>query len=240
MEHTAQQAQQASEHVFSILPALPLPGLNPHEALVVENTWLSMAIIIAIVVGVIVSLKKVPGGWQNVVELLVTFIENYILDVIGPKGMRYFPLIVTAFSFILVANYIGLIPGFISPTGTINTTAAWALIVFVFVQYLGLRKKGLVGYFKHFLGPVPAISPVIFVIEIISELARPLSLSFRLFANIFAGEMVIKVLAGIIAIGFPVIWMMMDSCLTIPIQALIFSLLTMFYIAGAITTHEEH
>jgi F-type H+-transporting ATPase subunit a len=238
MEHTAQQAQQASEHVFSILPALPLPGLNPHEALIVENTWLSMAIIIAIVVGAVVSLKKIPGGWQNIVELLASFIENYILDVIGPKGLSYFPLVVTAFSFILISNYIGLIPGFVSPTSTINTTAAWALIVFVFVQYLGVSKKGF-GYFKHFLGPVPAIAPIMLPIEIISELARPLSLSFRLFANIFAGEMIIKILMGILAIGLPVVWMMMDSCLTIPIQALIFSLLTMFYIAGAIATHED-
>jgi F-type H+-transporting ATPase subunit a len=239
MEQAAQHAQEASEHVFSILPALHLPGLTPHEALIVENTWLSMAIIIVMTVGVVVSLKKIPGGWQNVIEMFASFIENYIVEVIGPKGLSYFPLVATAFAFILVANYIGLIPGFISPTGTLSTTAAWAIIVFVFYQYLGIRKKGL-RYFKHFLGPVPAIAPIMLPIEIISELARPLSLSFRLYANILAGEKIIAILGTIIAIGLPVVWMMMDSFLTIPIQALIFSLLTMFYIAGAIATDEGH
>ncbi len=239
MEQSAQHAQQAAEHGFSILPALPLPGLTPHEALIVENTWLSMVIIIVIVVAVALSLKKIPGGWQNLIEMLVTFIEKFIVDIIGPKGLAYFPLVVTAFTFILVANYIGLIPGFISPTSTINTTAAWAIVVFVFYQYLGVTKQGL-HYFKHFLGPIPVMSPIIFVTEIISELARPLSLSFRLFANIFAGEMIIKLLFAACAIGAPVVWMLWDSCLTIPIQAFIFSLLTMFYISGAIASDDDH
>jgi F-type H+-transporting ATPase subunit a len=227
------------EHGFSILPAFHLPGLTPHEAMIVENTWLCMIIIVAVVVMAAVSLKKIPGGWQNVLEMLTTFIENFIVDIIGPKGLVYFPLVVTAFTFILVANYIGLIPGFISPTSTINTTAAWAIIVFVFYQYLGVSKKGL-HYFKHFLGPIPVMAPLICITEVISELARPLSLSFRLFANIFAGEMIIKLLFGVCAIAVPVIWMVWDSFLTIPIQAFIFSLLTMFYISGAIASDEDH
>jgi F-type H+-transporting ATPase subunit a len=239
MEQAAQHAQQASEHGFSILPALPLPGLSPHDALIVENTWLSMAILIVIVVSVALSLKKIPGGWQNVVEMLISFIEKFIVDIIGPKGLAYFPLVVTAFTFILISNYIGLIPGFISPTSTINTTAAWAIIVFVFYQYLGVTKQGL-HYFKHFLGPIPIMAPIICITEIISEFARPLSLSFRLFANIFAGEMIIKLLFGACAIGAPVIWMLWDSGLTIPIQAFIFSLLTMFYISGAIASDDGH
>jgi F-type H+-transporting ATPase subunit a len=229
----------SEEHVFSILPALHLPGLTSHESLIVENTWLCMVILIAIVVSVAVSLKKIPGGWQNIIEMLVSFIENFITDIIGPKGLSYFPLVVTAFTFILVANYIGLIPGFISPTSTLNTTAAWAIIVFVFYQYLGITKKGL-HYFKHFFGPIPVMAPIIFITEIISEFARPLSLSFRLFANIFAGEMIIKLLFGVCVIGAPVIWMAWDSFLTIPIQAFIFSLLTMFYISGAIAADDDH
>jgi F-type H+-transporting ATPase subunit a len=225
----------SEEQVFSILPALHLPGLNAHEALIVENTWLCMIIIIAIVVGVALSLKKIPGAWQNIIELLTSFIENYLVDVVGPKGLGYFPLVITAFTFILVANYIGLIPGFISPTGSLNTTAGWALIVFFFYQYLGVAKKGP-RYFLHYFHPIPVMAPI----EIISDFARPLSLSFRLFANIFAGEMIIKILFGICAIGLPVVWMALDSFLTIPIQAFIFSLLTMFYIAGAIASHDDH
>ena len=231
--------EHSPEHEFTILPALHLPGLTPHQALVVEYTWLTMAIIIITVVAVIVSLKKIPGGWQNALELLTGFLENYIVDIIGTRGLRYFPLIITVFTFILVANYIGLIPGFVSPTANISTTAGWAIVVFVFYQYVGVSKKGL-GYFKHFLGPVPAMAPIIIPIEIISEFARPFSLSVRLFANIFGGETIIKFLFGILAVGLPVVWMAWDSLITIPIQAFIFSLLSMAYLGGAIAAEEEH
>jgi len=227
------------EQEFSVLPALHLPGLTEHQALIVEFTWLTMAVIIVALIGAIITLKKVPGGFQNIVELLTSFIENYIVDIIGKKGLSYFPLVMTAFTFILTANYIGLIPGFLSPTASLNTTAAWALVVFVFYQYLGVSQKGL-KYFKHFLGPVPAMAPFMVFIEIIGEFARPFSLSVRLFANIFCGEVIIKLLFGIFAIGLPVIWMFWDSLITIPLQAFIFSLLTMVYVGGAITTEEQH
>jgi F-type H+-transporting ATPase subunit a len=228
-----------SEVEFSILPALSLPGLTSHQALIVEYTWLSMAIIIVLIIAVIISLKTVPGALQNIFEMVVAFIEGYLTDIVGPKGLRYFPLVVTVFSFILVANYIGLIPGFMSPTASINTTAGMAIVVFVFYQYLGVSKKGL-KYFKHFLGPVPAMAPLMVIMETISELARPVSLSVRLFANIFGGEMIIKILFGMCAIGVPVIWMTWDSLITIPIQAFIFSLLTMVYLAGAVAADEDH
>jgi F0F1-type ATP synthase, subunit a len=228
-----------SEVEFSILPTLSLPGLTSHQVLIVEYTWLSMAIIIALLIAVIVSLKTVPGALQNIFEMVVAFIESYLTDIVGPKGLRYFPLVVTVFSFILVANYIGLIPGFMSPTASINTTAGMAIVVFVFYQYLGVSKKGL-KYFKHFLGPVPAMAPLMVIMETISELARPVSLSVRLFANIFGGEMIIKILFGMCAIGVPVIWMTWDSLITIPIQAFIFSLLTMVYLAGAVAADEDH
>jgi F-type H+-transporting ATPase subunit a len=232
MEHPVEQE-------FTVLPALHLPGLTPHQALIVEYTWLSMAVIIIALIVVIVSLKKVPGGLQNIFELLTSFIESFITDIIGPKGLRYFPIVITAFSFIIVANYIGLIPGFLSPTATINTTAAWAIVVFLFYNYIGVKKKGL-KYFKHFLGPVPVMAPFMVIVEIIGEFARPFSLSVRLFANIFCGEKIIALLFGILAVGLPVIWMMWDSIITIPLQAFIFSLLTMVYIGGAIATDEEH
>lgn len=224
---------------FSVLPALNLPGLTSHQALIVEFTWLSMAIIIVLLVAVIVSLKTVPGTLQNIFELAVSFIEGYITEIVGKKGLRYFPLVATIFTFILVANYIGLIPGFMSPTASINTTAGMAIVVFVFYQFLGVSQKGL-KYFKHFLGPIPVMAPLMIVMETISELARPVALSVRLFANIFGGEMIIKILFGMCAIGVPVIWMTWDSLITIPIQAFIFSLLTMVYLAGAVAADEDH
>jgi len=231
--------EHSGEHEFTVLSPLHLPGLTPHQALVVEYTWLTMAIIIITVVAVIVSLKKIPGGWQNALELLTAFIENYIVDIIGTRGLRYFPLIITAFTFILVANYIGLIPGFISPTASLNTTAGWAIVVFVYYQYVGISKKGL-GYFKHFLGPIPAMAPIMVIMETISEFARPFSLSVRLFAKIFGGETIIKFLFAILAVGLPVVWMAWDSLITIPIQALVFSLLSMVYLGGAIAADEDH
>jgi F-type H+-transporting ATPase subunit a len=229
----------SSEVEFTLLPALPLPGLTSHQALVVEYTWLSMAIIIVSLIVVIISLKTVPGALQNIFEMIVSFIEGYITDIMGEKGLRYFPLIITALTFILVANYIGLIPGFISPTANISTTAGWAIVVFVFYQYVGVSKKGL-KYFKHFLGPVPVMAPFMLPLEIIGEFARPFSLSVRLFANIFGGEKIISLLFGILGIGLPVVWMMWDSVITIPIQAFIFSLLTMVYLGGAIASDDEH
>ena len=229
----------SSDVEFSVLPALNLPGLTSHEALVVEYTWLSMAIIVVLLAIAIISLKTVPGTLQNIFEMVVTFIEGYITEIVGKKGLRYFPLVATIFTFILVANYIGLIPGFMSPTASINTTAGMAIVVFVFYQYLGVSQKGI-KYFKHFLGPIPVMAPLMIVMETISELARPVALSVRLFANIYGGEMIIKILFGLFTIGVPVIWMAWDSLITIPIQAFIFSLLTMVYVAGAVAADEGH
>jgi len=131
----------SSEVEFTLLPALPLPGLTSHQALVVEYTWLSMAIIIVSLIVVIISLKTVPGALQNIFEMVVSFIEGYITDILGEKGLRYFPLIITALTFILVANYIGLIPGFISPTANISTTAGWAIVVSFFTNMWAFLKK---------------------------------------------------------------------------------------------------
>jgi len=230
------------QHEFYILEKLHLPnlpGLNPMQSLVVEYTWLVMAVLIVMILVVVKNLKTVPGGFQNVIESLTLFVENYLTDIIGPKGLAYFPLVVTVMLFVLFGSYLGLIPGMLSPTGYIGTTAAMALIVFVFYEYVGISKGGL-KYLKHFLGPVPAMAPFMLPMEIISELARPFSLSVRLFANIFGGEKIIALLFGIFAGGLPVVWMLWDSIITIPIQGFIFSLLTMVYLAGAVASEEGH
>jgi F-type H+-transporting ATPase subunit a len=234
MEH----GTEAANIIESFLP-LHLPGLTEAQSLTVETTWLVMAIIIITAIFLSATLKLVPRGLQNVVEMLVGFLENFISDIVGPKGLNYFPLVATIFFFILVANYIGLIPGFVAPTSSINTTAACAVVVFVFYQYLGFKMHGI-KYLKHFMGPIPLLAPIFFVMEIISQFARPLSLALRLFANLTAGELIIKILASFLAIGLPVIWMCWESLLTDWFQAFIFSLLTMIYLAGAIASdHEE-
>jgi F-type H+-transporting ATPase subunit a len=172
--------------------------------------------------------------------MVVSFFEEYLVNFVGKTGLAYFPLIATVFFFILASNYIGLLPGCISPTGNMNTTASWAIVVFIFYQIIGFKRHGF-KYLKHFLGPVPVIAPIMFVMEIISQLARPLSLTIRLFANILAGEIIIyKILFPIAAIGLPVIWMLWESLITYPFQAFIFSLLTIIYIAGAVAADNEH
>jgi F-type H+-transporting ATPase subunit a len=216
-----------------------LPGLTEHQSLVVEHTWIVMAIIILLVVLVITRWKTIPGGLQNVFELLTSFIENYLTDIVGPKGLSYFPLVITVLLFVAFGSYLGVIPGLMAPTGYIGTTAAMAITVFIFYQYIGISRRGL-KYLKHFLGPIPAMAPFMLPMEIISEIARPFSLCIRLFANIFGGEMIIKVLFGMCAIGLPVVWMLWDTVLTVSIQAFIFSLLTMVYLAGAVASDDGH
>jgi F-type H+-transporting ATPase subunit a len=240
-----------NETINSILPALPLPGLTHHQALLVEFTWLSMLIIIAMLIVFVVRFKTVPGGFQNFMESLTEFIEGFLYDLCGPNSMPYFPLAMTVFLFIGVSNYLGLVPGCLAPTSTLNTTAAFAIVVFVMYQFAGITRNGL-HYLKHFLGPIPLLSPIILPIEIISEFARPFSLSVRLFANIFGGELIIGLLMGAAMFAVPVfsvnvhfffwaptIMMLWESVITAPIQAFVFSLLTMIYLGGALIVEEE-
>jgi F-type H+-transporting ATPase subunit a len=230
------------QHEFLLLEWLHaprLPFLSPHESLVVEYTWIAMAIIVVLLLIVITRLRTVPGGLQNVFESLTAFVEGYLAEIVGPKGLVYFPLVMSIMLFVLVASYLGLIPGMLSPTGYLSTPAAVAITVFIFYNFVGISRKGL-KYFKHFLGPVPLLAPIMIPIEIISELARPLSLTLRLFSNIFAGETIIKMLFVACAIAAPTIWMLVDSIVTIPIQGFVFSLLTMVYLSGAVASDEGH
>jgi F-type H+-transporting ATPase subunit a len=227
------------ESVNSILPALPLPGLSEHQALQVEFTWLAMIIVVAILVTVVVGLKRVPGVLQNTVELLTQFIEGFMTDIVGPRWVKYFPLVMTAFLLIIVSNYLGLVPGCIAPTGSLSTTAAFALVIFFYYNAVGVRLHGF-KYFKHFIGPIPAMAPFMIPLEIISELARPFSLAIRLFANMMAGHVIIGLCYAAIVIGMPLIGMLFESFVTAWIQAVVFSLLTMIYLGGAVLADEEH
>jgi F-type H+-transporting ATPase subunit a len=227
------------ESVNSLLPALPLPGLSEHQTLQVEFTWLAMLIVVAILVTVVVGLKRVPGVMQNLIELLTEFIAGFMKEIVGPRWVQYFPLVMTAFFLIIVSNYLGLLPGCIAPTGSLSTTAGFALIIFFYYNAVGVRLHGL-KYFKHFIGPIPAMAPFMLPLEIISELARPFSLAIRLFANMMAGHVIIGLCYAALAIGVPLIGMLFESFVTAWIQAVVFSLLTMIYLGGAVLADEEH
>jgi F-type H+-transporting ATPase subunit a len=227
------------ESVNSVLPALPLPGLSGHQALQVEFTWLAMIIVVAIIIMVAAGLKRVPGVLQNTLELLTEFIEGFMKDIVGPRWVKYFPLVMTAFLLIVVSNYLGLVPGCIAPTGSLSTTAAFALVIFFYYNGVGVRLHGF-KYFKHFIGPIPAMAPFMIPLEIISELARPFSLAIRLFANMMAGHVIIGLCYAAIVIGMPLVGMLFESFVTAWIQAVVFSLLTMIYLGGAVLADEEH
>src|SRR5437899_10023452 len=128
-------------------------------------------------------------------------------DVMGHEGRRYLPLLATLGLFILAGNLMSLVPGLAGPTGNLNTTAACALVVFVSYHWIGVRKQGLLTYLKHFAGPVPLpLKPLMFVIEVISHLARPLSLTLRLFGNMVGAHILLAVIFLLMGLNGLVGW----------------------------------
>lgn len=182
------------------------------------------------------SVEK-PGKVQQILELVVEFLNSQMEEVIGHGGKKYLPMVATIGIFILLMNLCGQIPGFASPTSSINVTVGCALVVFFYYNYLGARKQGLIAYLKHFAGPVPWMAPLMIPIEIISHLARPFSLSVRLFANIFGEHQVVAVFFTLLPFLLPIPIMALGLFTSI-LQAFIFMVLTMVYIAGALS--EEH
>jgi F-type H+-transporting ATPase subunit a len=182
-----------------------------------------------------------PGRLQILLETLISSVNNLLKDVVGPKGPQFLSLVGSVGFFILVGNLMGLIPGLMAPTSNINTTLGCALTVFVYYQFHGLKAQGVVGYLKHFAAPPGApiwIAPIYFPIEVISHLSRVLSLSVRLFGNIFGEELVILILFTIVPFVLP-LPMMFLGIITAVLQAFIFVMLTMIYLQGAVVV-EHH
>lgn len=182
---------------------------------------------------------------QNFGEFVVEAMQSFTRGIIGPGGERYVPLVGTIFFFIMFGNMWGLVPGLHAPTANMSTTLALGIIVFVFVQYTGIRNYGLGGYLKHFAGPMWFVSPLLMPIEIISELVKPFTLAMRLFGNIFGEDTVIIVLAALAVQALPQLPIlplqlpiMLLALLTSFVQALVFSLLTCIYIS-LMSHHEE-
>jgi F-type H+-transporting ATPase subunit a len=176
-----------------------------------------------------------PNKIQNVMEVIVTAFHNLLIDTMGEHGKKFFPLIATIGFFILFSNLIGLIPGFESPTASLNTTVAMALVVFFLTHIVGVQIQGM-KYFKQFLGPVWWLIPLMMPIEIISHLSRPLSLSVRLFGNIQGGHIVVAVIFVLVPLLIPLPILILKILISV-IQTLVFMLLSMMYIAGAMEEH---
>ncbi len=178
-----------------------------------------------------------PGKVQQILELAVEFVNKQLEEIIGHGGKKYLPMVAAIGIFILLMNLCGQIPGFASPTGNINVTVGCALVVFLYYNYLGVRTQGFGAYLKHFAGPVPWMAPIMFPIELISHIARPFSLSIRLFANIFGEHQVVVVIFAILPFIAPLPVMALGVFASF-LQAFVFMMLTMIYIAGAVS--EEH
>ncbi len=238
-------------------PIFHLPGIPDH----VTYTWLVMIILAGVAFAASRNVALVPRGLQNVVEVTLEQFQSMIDDVIGHEGRPYLPLIATLGLFILFGNLLGLVPGMNGPTTNLNTTAACALVVFFAYHYIGIRKHGAVTYLQHFMGPVPlALKPLMFVIEIISHLARPLSLTLRLFGNMVGGHILLAIIfflmgldgligwalsgsamgavvggiGGAVMVVFTVGFLYPLKILVSILQAFIFVMLTMLYISGAV------
>ena len=177
-----------------------------------------------------------PGAFQQLCEMIYDFVNGQAEEQVGHDGHKFVPYFGTIFIFILVSNLIGLIPCFESPTMSASVTCGCALATFLYYHMIGIQANGF-GYIKHFLGPVWWLAPLMLPIEIVSHLARPLSLTVRLYANMFAGEQVTMVFLRLTYLAVPVIFMGLHFFVGI-IQAYIFMLLTMVYVASA-TAHEH-
>ncbi|MCI0454564.1 MAG: F0F1 ATP synthase subunit A [Candidatus Dadabacteria bacterium] len=192
------------------------------------------------------NLSKEPSPLPDEKFTLKTIFEYLTLDFLldlftsmmgsREKVKKYFPLLGTSFMFILFANLLGMIPGFLAPTGNLNTTLACALVVFVVYNFYGFKEHGI-GYLKHFAGPVIYLAPLIFVIELVSHLVRPMSLSLRLFGNMTGDHMVVGIFTNLTHFLIPALFIGLGVFISF-LQAFVFTILSAIYISLA-TAHEH-
>jgi len=222
-------------HPFLIFPKLfEAIGLGhfAHGNLHVIYSWVVMAILI--IMGFICAraVKIIPGKAQNAMEFFVSGLEEFMVDITGEEGRWLFPIAATIFLYVLVGNLMGLIPGFFPPTANINTTVSCALVVFFMTHFIGIKYHGA-KYYKHFIGPMWPLIPLFLPIEIISHLARVLSLSFRLFGNLMGHELVLMILFFLAGAFFAPLPIMALGVLVAGVQAFVFFMLSIMYFAGA-------
>lgn len=194
----------------------------------IKITWLAMAIVFIIVMLATRNLKMIPSGAQNAVEAVIDFLMALLEQNLGKERRFLAPFVITLFLFLLVCNELGMVPGLVSPTNDINTTLGLAIMVVMSVHVLGCWHKGFFHYMSHFFKPHPLFLPL----NIIEEISKPVTLGFRLFGNILAGEILLIILGVLVPFVIPTAWLAFSFVVGI-LQALIFSILTMSYLAGA-------
>jgi F-type H+-transporting ATPase subunit a len=241
---------EAVNAVFGPIAAAILRALGrPVQAGAVIPDYLVMLIVLTLTLTVFslfvrsrLSVEN-PGRLQILLEDFVNLFHSLLDDFVGPKGRQYLPLIGSMFLLIWFSNLAGLVPGLMAPTSNLNVTLGCALTVWVFYHVQGIKEQGIVAYLKHFALPPGSpvwMAPLMALIEAISHLARVMSLTLRLFGNIFGEELVIIILAGLVPFIVP-LPMMFLGLLTGTLQALIFVILTMVYLGAAVAVehHDE-
>ncbi len=224
----------------SILTLVRVEAENPQRP---WANWLVMELlVVAILVVLLAALRSRmsvdnPGKIQHLFEIIYQFIKDTMDEIGIQHGARYVPYFATIFIFILAMNLIGIIPTFESPTMTVAVTFGLALSSIAFYHYNGVRELGVLSYLKQFVGPIWWLFFLMIPIEIMSHLARPLSLTVRLYANMFAGDQVTEAFIKLTKLVVPVIFMALHLFVAV-LQAYIFTLLSMIYVNGA-TSHEH-
>jgi F-type H+-transporting ATPase subunit a len=224
----------------SILSAVRMTAENPQRP---WQNWLVMEILVVLLLMVLFAVLRPrlsvdnPGPTQHIFETIWQFVKHTAEDVSVHHSSRYVAYFATVFIFILFMNLIGTIPGFESPTMTPAVPLGMALATWFYYHVMGVRELGPVKYLAHFAGPVWWLAWLIFPIEIVSHFARPLSLTFRLYGNMFAGEQVTGVFLRLTYLVLPALFMGLHVFVSF-LQAYIFMLLTMIYVGGA-TSHEH-
>ncbi|MGH2304807.1 F0F1 ATP synthase subunit A [Campylobacter taeniopygiae] len=187
------------------------------------------------------SMQFVPRGLQNLGEAFLEGVLSMGRDTLGDEksARKYLPLVATLGIIIFFSNVIGIIPGFHSPTASLNLTLSLAIIVFVYYHFEGIRTQGVVRYFSHFMGPIKFLAPLMFPIEIVSHFSRVISLSFRLFGNIKGDDLFLMVILALVPYVAPLPAYVLLTFMAF-LQAFIFMILTYVYLAGAVKIEEDH
>lgn len=220
-------------HLLRVQPANPRAPIPDHVAM--EILVVAVLIALGAWVGRRLSVEQ-PRGWQHIFEWLWEGLDQHSAEIIGHGSGRFLELLFTLAVFIFLGNLLGLVPGFKSPTAQVTVPLGCAVIAFIYYHAAGIRAHGVVRYIKQFLGPMPALAPLMVPVEIISHCARLLSLTVRLYANMLAGDLVIMTMTALVpVIGVVFMGLHLFEAL---LQAYIFVLLTMVYLAGALA--EEH
>lgn len=214
--------------IFEMVGAGHFAHQYPH----VIYSWLVMALLIIFGFLAAKSVTMIPSKLQNLFEVLISGIEEFMVDVTGEEGRWLLPIAATIFIYIFIGNLIGLVPGFFPPTASLNTTLSCALVVVIFTHVIGIRYHGA-NYYKHFIGPVWWMIPIILPIEIIGHMARILSLSFRLFGNMMGHELVLGILFFLAGAFFAPLPIMALGIFVALVQAFVFFLLSIMYFSGA-------